>query len=100
MYTAEWVCCLSNQGKHMSVVCVENINVQLGHREPALVGRHEPDSLPQRRWIFFSRNDLGLLDESKEPEVGDYVVIRLVLINSTKARHYVANIVDKNEDDV
>lgn len=43
---------------------------------------------------------MGLLDKSTEPEVGDYAVIKLVPVNSTKARHCVANIVDKSEDDV
>ena len=42
--------------------------------------------------------DFGLQNPNKELEVGDYIIVKLMPINSTKARHYVANIVEKNED--
>ena len=42
--------------------------------------------------------DFGLQNSNKELEVGDYIIAKLMPINSTKARHYVANIVEKNED--
>ena len=42
--------------------------------------------------------DFGLQNSNKELEVGDYIIVKLMPINSTKARHYVANIVEKNED--
>ena len=42
--------------------------------------------------------DFGLQNSNKKLEVGDYIIVKLMPINSTKARHYVANIVEKNED--
>ena len=43
--------------------------------------------------------DFGLQNPNNEPEVGDYIIVKLMPINSMKAGHYVANIVEKNEDD-
>ena len=41
--------------------------------------------------------DFGLQNPNEEREVGDCIIVKLMPINSTKARHYVANIVEKNE---
>ena len=42
--------------------------------------------------------DFGLQNPNTEPEVGDYIIVKLMPINSTKARHYVSNIAEKDKD--
>ena len=42
--------------------------------------------------------DFELQNSNKELEIGDYIIVKLISRNSTKARHYVVNIVEKNSN--
>ena len=42
--------------------------------------------------------DFRLQNPNKELEVGDYIIVKLMPINRTKVRHYVAKVIEKNKD--